>query len=618
MAYCRVFASLVVLVSLVDASCSIKDATLRAVTDEFWAWKLREYPEQATKDGFHQYDDKLESYAPHSFSRRLENCERFLQRSEKINPDELSRADRLSLEVFNDQLKTFIDGYEWKDYGNLNPINFLEGLHKHSSWIRAAKFDKRDDFARYLRRLGSVPTQIEEIMQLLERAIQLGRTNHLASMRGVVDELGRVADMEPQRTIYYEPFLDHLDRLPGSQELRKNLRSQGSYVISSRVQPSIRRLKNFLALRYLPATRKDYGISSLDGGAEYYRSLLRWHLSVDLDPEVVFDIGVKQVDRIRKQMEHVMRYIGFGGNLTAFFNHLQGQKQFHPKTETEMLNSFYTILFERIQPRLPSLFSNLNALPNISIKRMPFDGVAAQYINGTLLANTRRPDTRLSFIFLPLLLHEGNPGHHLQTSFARLQNLPNFRRFIFGGRKYAAPFHFPYYTAFVEGWALYAEYLGTELGLYHDAYELFGRLSLEILRACRLVVDVGIHMKQWSRDDAIEYMLNYTVLPRDQTEKEVDRYITWPAQACAYKIGEQKIIELRNKAQNMLGFPFDIRRFHSSIMELGSIPLWLLEKVIDEWIEAHMTSSGHVSSPIPMMLFVTVISSLSMLSGRLL
>ncbi|KAI0229144.1 hypothetical protein LSAT2_020410 [Lamellibrachia satsuma] len=608
----------------------------------------------------------------------MAQCEQFLRRTEEINRDVLSREDRLTLAVFSDQLKTFVDGYKWKDYGNLNPINFLEGLHRHSSWIKAAQYETRGDFTRYLRRLGSLPTQIEEMMELLERAIQLGRTNHLVSMlevssvlaeyvisieevehhlhkldtskahdpdsmrswvlndfstllagavaetydsslhlrwqlifrfqRGVLDALDRIADTEPQRTVYYKPFLDDLDRLPGSPEIRKNLRSQGSDVISARVQPSVRRLKNFLSLRYLPATRKHYAISSLDGGTEYYHSLLKWHLSVDMDPEVVYDVGVRQVERIRWQMENVMRYIGFGGNLTAFFRHLQAQKQFHPKTEKEMLENFYTILFERIQPRLPSLFSNLSVLPNISIQRMSFDGVAAQYINGTLLANTRRPATRLSFTFLPLLLHEANPGHHLQTSFARLQNLPNFRRFIFGGRKYAAPFHFPYYTAFVEGWALYAEYLGTELGLYEDAHELFGRLSLEILRACRLVVDVGIHMKQWSRDDAIEYMLNYTVLSRDQTEKEVDRYITWPAQACAYKIGELKITELRTKAQDKLGYPLDVRRFHSSILELGSVPLWLLEKVIDEWIETHVTSSSHVSCPLPVMVFVVVCS----------
>ena len=362
--------------------------------------------------------------------------------------------------------------------------------------------------------------------------------------------------------------------------------------IKDAVNPAFRKLHHFLESEYLHSTREHIGAETLPDGKEYYQACLRWHLSTQHTAEEVHEIGIKEVSRIQGLMNDVMKEVKFEGSLQDFISHLRNEPSFYHHSKEDLLEEYKSIIEQRINPKLKTVFHKPPS-EECEVREMPFDGPGGQYTppddNGTrpgvFHVNLTCPSSIPRFGMTVLTLHEANPGHHMQFSIARQQTLPEFRRKIDYRSVYSVPFIFPAYTAYCEGWALYSEDLGIEMEVYKDPYEMFGKLTDEMLRACRLVVDTGLHSFGWSKEKALEYMLSNCMLPVNEIENEVCRYITWPGQACAYKIGQIKIKELRKLAETELGPKFDVRGFHDIILSLSSVPLYLLEKHIKVWIE---------------------------------
>ena len=362
--------------------------------------------------------------------------------------------------------------------------------------------------------------------------------------------------------------------------------------IKNKVNPSFIELRRFLESEYLPATRDQIGVSTLPDGKEFYQACLKWHLSTDATPEEVHQSGLTEVARIQAEMQDVMKNVNFSGNLQEFIAHLRENKAFYHTSKNDLLAEYKIIIEKRINPKLKMLFHQLPS-DECDVREMPFDGPGGMYTPpddtgtrpGVFHVNLAQPTSIPRFGMTVLTLHEVNPGHHMQFSIARQQPLPEFRRKIDYRSICQVPFIFPAYTAYCEGWALYSEDLGIEMDVYEDPYEMFGKLTDEMLRACRLVVDTGLHCFNWSKEKALEYMLANCMLPINEIENEVCRYITWPGQACAYKVGQIKIKELRTMAETKLGSRFDVKEFHGIILNMSSVPLYLLEKRIKNWIE---------------------------------
>ncbi len=318
---------------------------------------------------------------------------------------------------------------------------------------------------------------------------------------------------------------------------------------------------------------------------------LRWHLTVDMDPQKVHDLGKQEVARIRSNMEKVKNEVNFDGTLQEFFQHMRENKAFYNDSKEHLLKEYEDIIFNHINPKLHKVFAKFPE-KDVEVREMPFNGAGGMYFNpstdgtrpGVFFVNLNSPEERPRFTMVVLSLHEANPGHHFQISRQIEAEVPSFRKEMNFRHMQGAPVVFPMYTSYVEGWALYAEYLGEEIGAYRDQYDLFGRYLDEILRAVRLVVDTGLHVLGWSRQQAIDYMMENTCDPLEQIEIEVDRYITWPGQACGYKIGEIKIKELRKKSEGILREKFDVKQFHEIVLQNGALPLKLLDRVVTDWI----------------------------------
>ncbi len=311
-----------------------------------------------------------------------------------------------------------------------------------------------------------------------------------------------------------------------------------------------------------------------------------------MTPQEVHDLGLAEVSRISKLMEKVKTDVNFEGTLKEFIQHMKDDQQFYTSSKTELLDGYKDIIYNHIDPKLSVVFSKFPK-SKLEVREMPWNGPGGQYFSpssdgtrpGIFYANLRSPELRPKFMMMVLSLHEASPGHHFQLSRTVEEDLPAFRREPGGRHMQGIPAVFPFYTSYVEGWALYAEYLGQEMGAYRDSYDLFGRYVDEIWRAVRLVVDTGIHAFGWTREQAIDYMMQYRIDPREQIEIELDRYIIWPGQACAYKIGEIKIKELRQKAKEILADKFDVKEFHEVVLQSGALPLELLEEIVTEWID---------------------------------
>ncbi|XP_071117715.1 uncharacterized protein [Haliotis cracherodii] len=573
-------------------------SALRSVFDQYYQWRLKDSPEKSTYLNVHDYDGKVDSVGLAEFDFTKAKVDEFLMSLGKIDYNSLPRQQRYNYAVLNDTLTTVSRGYQWRLYGALNPINFLEGNQVDpESLLKITRFETKLDFLNFISRIDGYPQQIRDEITLMTESARLGRTNNIYSMTKVPGQIDDLLKEDPTAFVYYKPFLSDLDKLSIPESEKSEMREKAKNA-SKNLIDAFRALKQFIINGYIPHARGSYGVGGLNQGGNYYTNCLRWHLTVDSSPGQVHQLGLTEVARISRKMKDIMMKQNFKGTISEYFTMLRRDPRFHFKTADEIIAKYKDILYNRLYPALPKVFKNIPQY-KVKVTAMGNDGPPAQYMPGSsdgsrqaeFQANVFRPNETDSFIMVGDALHEGVPGHHLQFIYQQTSNLPDFRKEDLSGAFYSIPFSYPGYSSYVEGWALYAESLGEELGLYEDDYELMGRYSNEIFRAGRLVVDTGLHFMGWTRTRAISYMQEYNALSGGNLENEIDRYITWPGQACAYKIGELKIRALREKAASALASKFDIRDFHGVVLSAGAVPLRLLETMINDWI-ADVLASG--------------------------
>jgi len=547
--------------------------------DEEWEWGLKEFPERATTLGDPRYNDRLTDLSQEAIDRRHQHSKDALARLKKIDRGSLSEDDRLSYDLFQRELERSIEGARFPT--ELMPINQQEGIHKEFAILSTlTQFRTVKDYRDYLARLSAFPKQVDQAIALMERGKQKGWILPAVPLRDVPDAIRAQIFPDPEKSVHYKPF----EKFPEgvSEADREALRIEGRRRIANEVFPAYLKLYTYFTRDYLPAARKDIAASSLPDGEAYYAYAIRYHTTTDKTAKEIHETGLAEVARIHKQMDEIIRQVKFKGNFDAFLKFLRTDPRFYYKNATDLLLGYRDIC-KRIDPELIRLFGTLPRTPYGVIPTPDFEAptsTTAYYRPGSpeaprpgyFVANTYKLETRPKYEMEALTIHEAVPGHHLQIALAQeLTGVPKFRRH-------------ESFTAFVEGWGLYAESLGDEMGFYTDPYSKFGQLTYEMWRAARLVVDTGMHAFKWDRQRAIDYMKANTAKTEHDITVEVDRYIVWPGQALAYKTGELKFKELRARAKRELGERFDVRRFHDAVLSAGALPLDVLEKRIDSWI----------------------------------
>jgi prolyl oligopeptidase len=463
---------------------------------------------------------------------------------------------------------------------HLMSMNMRSGPQHRHTILEYTPMATERDYRNWLSRLRGLPTLLQQYIELLEEGITADRVQARAIMERVPAQLDKVITEQPEDSPFYRPFQAIPDSIPAATA--SELREQANAVIANQVTPAYREFRDFFVSTYLPASREQPGIGSLPGGEEIYRFLAESYTTTDLTPEQIHETGKREVARILGEMEEVRKAVGFDGDLQAFNEFLRTDPQFYYDSPEALLEG-YQAVSKRLDPELVKLFGKLPRMP-YGVKPIPAetapDTTTAYYMgpaaNGTragyYYVNLYRPEVRPKYEMEVLSVHEAVPGHHLQIALAQeLEGLPEFRR---ASRV----------TAFVEGWGLYSERLGYQMGLYQDPYSRYGQLTYDMWRAVRLVVDTGLHYFGWSRQEAIDYFKANAGKTEADIINEIDRYIGWPGQALAYKIGQLKILELRASAEQALGEDFDIRAFHDELLGAGAIPLDALEARMNAWM----------------------------------
>jgi uncharacterized protein (DUF885 family) len=524
-------------------------------------------------------DGKLSEHTPEARARRQQFNEGVLSKLAGINIDNLGADDQLSYRIFKYERETERDSYRQRDH--LFPITSMFGYHTYFAEAPSnMSFLSTSDYDDYLVSLADFTRYNREYIEVLREAIEAGYTHYCGSISGYATTIEEhiVADAEQSRL--YVPFT----RFPGniSDDQQAEYTSKGVELINAVIVPGYEELLDFFVNKYLPACRTEVAITSLPGGDDYYQYLIRYFTTTDMTAAEIHELGVSELSRIRAEMQDIITAVGFEGDLKSFVDFLRDDPRFYAKTDEELLGRA-ALISKTAEGALPRFFT---LLPRATYKIVGNPGRGAFYMppsgdgtdSGTYFVRTGDLTSVPLYSLEALSLHEGVPGHHLQSTLAQELNVPEFRRTL-------------YHSAFGEGWGLYSERLGKEMGFYTDPYNDFGRLTYEAWRACRLIVDTGMHAFGWSRQQAVDFMLANTAASATQVDQEIDRYITWPAQALSYKIGELKIRELRARAEAELGSSFDIRRFHDIVVGNGSLPITVLEDTVADWISAERVLS---------------------------
>jgi len=557
---------------------------------DFWSWRLKQSPEFGTMTGLKKYNDVLEVFTEDRFKKDFDACTTFIERANTLIKSTTDPNESLNLEFFIAEISTFTDGYHFN--GFYFPINYMEGVHidfqRLPEWATPGCLkDYEDLLARY----RAFPAYAQQIIDMMRIGIKKKMTNHAVSMKGVAEQCQEHGSVIAEKTVFYKPFMEgeNID-----QAEKERLKKDAADAIKNFVQVGFTKIGDFLESEYLPACRPEIAATSLPGcGPEFYKACIKFHTSTDLTADQIHEKGIKEVARIEEEMKEIMKELGQEMSLTDFMAKLRNDKTNFFNSGQELLNAFSTIIHDRINPKLNTIFHSCPK-SNLEITEVPVaDYPAAFYIAGTedgarpgkLFANTFKFASQPRYEMVSLALHETNPGHHLQGSYMlEKEGMPQFRK-VMEDRVYSqAPSRFPINTAYVEGWGLYSETLGHDLGLYEDPMDRYGHLSEEIFRACRLVVDTGMHALGWSMEQAVQYMMDHSAASKENIVGEVDRYVTWPGQALGYKIGQMKIIELRRKAEQELGGKFDIKEFHEVVLRAAG-PLNILERQVDQFIK---------------------------------
>jgi uncharacterized protein (DUF885 family) len=554
---------------------------LHALFDEAWEFDLREFPVFATSVGDQRYNDRLGSVAPGDHARRAEANRAFLVRLGAIDRSALDVTDRVSYDMFERRLRDDRAGFEFRTYEM--PITADAGFHV--AFARLPRFVPLftvDDYENYIERLRAYPAYVQQHIENMRAGLARGFSMPRIVLEGYEVTIASHVVDDPAESTFYAPFATFPISVPAGEHAR--LEAAGRAAIAEAVVPGYRAFLEFMTGEYMPNTRTTIGASDTPNGTDYYAFLVRYFTTLDLTPEEVHQIGLREVDRIRVDMDAIIEEVEFAGSFADFLEFLRTDPRFYADSPEELLREA-SFIAKRMDGKLPTLFKTLPRLP-YGVAPVP-DHLAPKYTGGRYVppaegstepgyywVNTYNLPARPLYTLPALTLHEAVPGHHLQGALTReLAGLPEFRRHA-------------YINAFGEGWGLYSEWLGIEADIYTDPYSNFGRLTYEMWRACRLVVDTGIHAFGWTRDEAMEYLASNTALSLHEVRTETDRYISWPGQALAYKIGELTIRELRGRAQEVLGERFDVREFHDVILGQGTVPMSVLEDQVDEYVAA--------------------------------
>ncbi|WP_022977815.1 DUF885 domain-containing protein [Nevskia ramosa] len=549
-----------------------------------WQRWLVDHPEEASLTGDHRYDDRWTDMSLDAIEARHVADAAALLKLLEIDRERLTPAGQLNFDLYRQQLERDIEAYRYR--GHLQPINHLGGVQTSDQLAEALQFETVLDYENWIRRIRGIDAAVDQSIVLLRMGLAEGRTVPKVIMKRVPPQIDRQLVKKPEASPLYTPFLKFAPGVPEDQRAR--LADAAKAAIRDSALPAWQRLKDVVAKEYLPKCRDSVGASELPEGRDAYAFAARTSTTTNLTPDEIHDIGQREVTRIRGEMEAIRKQVGYQGNLKAFFTYLRTDPKFFYRDGATLLSAYRDIA-KRIDPELPKLFGKLPRLP-YGVRAVPEasapdthtayyqPGAADGTRAGNFYANLYKPGSRPKWEQEALTAHEAVPGHHLQIALQQELvsdaggTLPAFRSQIS-------------FTAFVEGWGLYAESLGPEIGLYQDPYSKFGQLTYEMWRAVRLVVDTGMHAKGWSRQQAIDFFKANTPRAELDITNEIDRYIAWPGQALAYKIGELKIKELRARATATLGSKFDIRGFHDVVLGSGALPLDILERNVDTWIE---------------------------------
>jgi uncharacterized protein (DUF885 family) len=551
---------------------------LHSLFHEQWEYELATQPEFATALGDNRYNDRLGDESAEFFQRDLRNNREFLSRFEAVDPSGLSSQDALSRELMIRNLRRDIEGAQFKPWEM--PVSQQSGPQiELPDLITITPFNTARDYENYLSRLHQIPRVFDQVTANMRQ----GMKDHLMPPRYLLEKVAPQAEDVASKTGEASPFYGPFRKFPSAIDDadQKRLREQALTVIAGEIVPVYSKFAAFMRTDYAPHGRSEPGVWALPDGERRYQYEIRRMTTTDLTPDEIHEIGLKELQKTEAEMLAVARKFGFN-DLASFNEHIKNDRKLYATSGQQLLD-LYAKYVKDIEPQLPKYFGRL---PKAKLVAVPMEAsrsknaVPADYTAGTadgsrpghINVNKWDPEHRLLLNVEAIAYHEGIPGHHLQISLAQeLPDLPAFRRNAG-------------YTAFVEGWALYAERLAKELGAYQDPYGEYGRLENEMWRDIRLVIDTGVHAKHWSREQMVEYFHKYTAMDEPNIQTEVDRYIAWPGQALAYKLGQLEILRLREDAQQKLGKDFDIRAFHDEVLDSGALPLDVLHSRVEAWI----------------------------------
>jgi len=571
------FKYLALVTLLIGCSSQSTKSNFEDLIESEWAKIISDNPVYASSMGDLRFN---RDWSNNSVSRIIQDHQHDQSVLGQLNAMDLSDLDELNLinyELFKKQYENSVESFEYQTY--LMPFSHRGGIQLEHEAVNILPLRNAEHYDDWIARLSKIGALVDAEIQKAKIGIETDTVPPKFLMQKVFEQIKLQAYVSPETSPFYRAF-ESMDRSIDQVDVLE-IQAKAKDVIRNHVIPAYLKLHQFFEDEYLPACRTSIGIKDINNGKKYYEFLARKFTTTTLSPQEIHDIGLSEVARIKSEMQEVIQEVEWQGTFKGFLDDLRSNPKFYYETSEELFEA-YLATSKRIDPELVSLFKVLPSMP-YGLKPIPIesapDTTTAYYQRpaadgsraGYYFVNLYRPEVRPKYEIEVLSVHEAVPGHHLQIALAMELDLPNFRKY--GG-----------VTAFVEGWGLYSESLGYDLGLYQDPYSRFGQLTYDMWRAIRLVVDTGMHYFDWSRQDAINYFLDNSAKTKQDVMNEVDRYINWPGQALAYKIGQLKIQELKDRAKLELGENFDIKDFHHEVLKRGALPLDILEQYIDQWI----------------------------------